>query len=160
MSGMIITSDPDSAQAIAADGWFPPVTLSSLRDRLRVGGATLTDAMLTEAIEGAMLTALRLLANWRSQRALAGAMCLADVTSDQVNGRNRAEMLWERAIRFHAAAELADGNVDITATDAGLDRASEKETIADTFRRLAGYAIADLLSIGGKRVGRIRVGLL
>lgn len=154
--------DPEDA-AVAADGWFPPVALASVRERIRIGGAALTSPMLVAAIEGGMLHAFRELAGWRTARVLTGATELAGVTGDQLNGRNRAVVLWERIVRYFAAAELFAENRDISATDQGLDRALEKESSADEFRRNALAAVADLRSIGtpdGEGVARNRVDLI
>lgn len=166
MNGLVSSPAPlpDPAQAmVAADGWFPPIAVADVRDRIRLGGGSITHPMLVEAIEGGMLHALRELAAWRSARATEGAASLAEVTALQLNGRNRAVVLWERVVRYFAAAELFAENRDISATDTGLDRAEEKERSADEFRRNALAAVADLRSIGlpeGEEVARNRVELI
>lgn len=150
MTGLVAPapgSDPLDA-AVVADGWFPDILLADIRAQVRLGEGVVTTARLVPAIEGAMLSAMRALAAWRSARALEGAAQLADVTAETVGGTNRAELLWQRVIRFYAAAELADGHRDISATDEGSDRADEKVSTADDYRRLAYAAVADLLSIG------------
>lgn len=131
-----------------------------MRGRHNLGAAAITTAMLTSAIEGAMLSALRLLAAWRTARVLAGAVDLSDVTTDTLGGRNRAELLWLRAVGFYAAADLAAAHRDITATDSGLARSAEKASLAEEYRREGHAAIADLLSIGGVAVSRNRVEML
>jgi hypothetical protein len=152
MAGLIAppdNADPDNA-TVAADGWFPPVPLAGIRDTIRLGEGVVTTARLQAAIEGAILTCLRALADWRSARALSGMADLDSVTEDQVAGQNKAVLLWQRAVRYYAAAELADQHRDVTATDDGLDRADEKTETADAYRRLAYAAVADLLSIGAE----------
>lgn len=151
MNGLVSSPAPapDPGDAVVvADDWFPPVTLASVREAVRLGDGAVTTARLTAAIEGAMLHAFRELADWRTARALEGAAKLADVTQDTLNGENRAELLWTRVIRYFAAAEVVNSNRDISATDNGLDRAMEKDTSADEYRRLALAAVADLRSIG------------
>lgn len=164
MNGLVSSpaSSPDPASAkVVADGWFPDVLLDSVRNAVRLGDGAVTTQRLTAAIEGAMLHAWRELAGWRADRVLEGAAQLADVTPDSVNGQNKADLLWLRAIRYLAAAELAGSNRDISATDNGLDRAAEKENSADEYHRLAWAAIADLRSIGAEvEIGRNRVELL
>lgn len=140
-------ADPADAE-VAADGWFPAVPLAGIRDTIRLGEGVVPTPRLTAAIEGAILSALRALAEWRSARALEGHASLQAVTDDEVAGKNKAVLLWERAVRYYAAAELADQHRDVTATDDGLDRADEKSETADDYRRLAYAAVADLLSIG------------
>ena len=163
MTGLIATpiALPDTANAaVIADGWFPPVTLASVRAIGQLGGGAITQDQLTFAIEGAMLTALRALSDWRSARASAGADALADVTTETINDQNIAVRLWERAVALYAAADLAADNRDISATDSGLNRAAEKDTAADELRRKGHAAIADLLSIGGPEVARNSVALI
>lgn len=150
MSGLVAPppgADPDNA-TVAADGWFPPVELAAIRGTIRLGEGVVPTPRLIAAIEGAILSGLRALHAWRSARALEGAAALANTTEETVAGKNKAELLWERVVRYYAAAELADQHRDVTATDDGLDRAEEKSLTADDYRRLAYVAVADLLSIG------------
>ncbi|WP_260925453.1 head completion/stabilization protein [Novosphingobium sp. 9] len=107
-----------------------------------------------------MVHALRELATWRTARVLAGATQLSDVTDQQLNLRNYAELLWERAVRFFAGADLFAQYADLSATEAGLDRAAEKAPTADDHRRMALAAIADLRSVAGAPVARNRVELI
>lgn len=159
ISSPVPAPDPEEA-SIGADGWFPAIALADVRERLRLGDGTVTTARLTEAIEGGMLHALRELAAWRTARALEGHMSLAAVTTDELNGRNHAVMLWERIVRYFAGADLSADYRDVTATDQGLDRAAEKDLTSDELRRRALAAVADLRSIGGDPVARNRVELI
>ena len=164
MTGLISSPapspDPIDAQVVA-DGWFPPIALSDVRDRLRLGEGVVTNPRLVEAVEGAMVHAFRELHDWRAARVLAGATQLADVTADMLNGRNYAVLLWQRIVRYFAGAELTADYRDVTATDQGLDRSAEKDLTSDELRRRALAAVADLRSIGAeKAVERNRVELI
>lgn len=159
ISSPVPAPDPDEAEVVA-DGWFPPVALANVRDRLRLGEGAVPTARLTEAIEGAMVHAFRELAEWRTARVLEGATELQEVTAAQLNGRNYAVLLWERVVRYFAGADLAADYRDVTATDQGLDRAAEKDLTSDELRRRALAAVADLRSIGGDPVARNRVELI
>ncbi len=162
MAGLVSpppSTDPADAN-IAADGWFPPVAMATIRDTIRLGEGVVTTQRLEAAMEGAILSGLRDLAEWSIARALEGATELAQVTDAQIGGRNMAVLLWERVVRYYTAAELADQHRDITATDEGLDRAEEKAVTADYYRRLAYAAVADLASIGGAPVLRGKVSLV
>lgn len=153
------STDPDDAEVVA-DGWFPPVTLARVRTLCQLNGEIVTDRLIS-AMEGAMLTAFRPLAAWRTARVLAGAASLAATTDQTLNGKNHAEVLWERAVAHLANADLAGGDRSISATDSGLARASEKDNTADEARREGWAAITDLLSIGAKEaVDRNMVSLL
>ncbi|WP_313801019.1 head completion/stabilization protein [Sphingobium sp.] len=163
MTGLISSPVPapePANTAVAADGWFPSVNLSDVRDRLRLGEGAVTNARLTEAIEGGMLHAFRELADWRTAHVLAGIADLAGVTELKINNRNYAVVLWERIVRYFAGADLAADYRDVTATDQGLDRAAEKDLTSDELRRRALAAVADLLSLGGTPVPRNRVELI
>lgn len=162
MTGLVApppSADPVDA-SVSADGWFPPVSLANIRDTIRLGEGTVPTPRLIAAMEGAILSGLRALSAWRSARATEGAANLASVTDLEINGRNQAELIWERVVRYYTAAELADQHRDITATDDGLDRAEEKDRTADDYRRLAYDAVADLASIGGEVVSRGKVSLV
>ncbi|HQS69235.1 MAG: hypothetical protein B7Y36_18395 [Novosphingobium sp. 28-62-57] len=137
--------DPANAK-VGADGWFPDIPLALVRNSVRLGNGDVTTSRLTSAIEAAMLTAFRQLGEWRSAHVLAGAAKLEDVTAEQLNNRNQAEVLWERLIISLTAADLYAGNRDISATDRGLDRAMDKEDGADEYYRRAWAAVADLKS--------------
>lgn len=163
MTGLISSPvpipDPSAAQVVA-DGWFPPIALTDVRDRLRLGEGAVPTARLTEAIEGGMVHALRELADWRSAHAAAGVAQLADVTAQQLNGQNYAVLLWERIVRYFAGADLAADYRDVTATDQGLDRAEQKDLTSDELRRRALAAVTDLRSVGGTAMARNMVELL
>lgn len=163
MTGLISSPvpipDPTAAQVVA-DGWFPPIALADIRDRLRLGEGAVSTPRLTEAIEGAMVHAMRELADWRSTHAAAGVAQLAGVTVQQLNGQNLAVLLWGRIVRYFAGADLAADYRDVSATDQGLDRAQEKDLTGDELRRRALAAVADLRSIGGDPVARNMVELL
>ena len=150
MTGLISTpvpaSEPDDAQVVA-DGWFPPVRLADVRDRLRLGEVVTTERLI-EAIENAMVLALRELAAWRTARVLEGKADLAAVTIETLNNRNYAELLWERVVRSFAGAEILAEYRDVSATDQGMDRAAEKDAIGEEYRRRALAAVADLRSVG------------
>jgi hypothetical protein len=163
MTGLISSPvpipDPAAAQVVA-DGWFPPIALADVRDRLRLGEGAVPTARLTEAIEGGMVHALRELADWRSAHAAAGVVQLADVTEMTLNGQNYAVLLWQRIVRYFAGADLAADYRDVTATDQGLDRAEQKDLTSDELRRRALAAVTDLRSVGGPAMARNMVELL
>ncbi len=70
-------------------------------------------------------------------------------------------VIWERIIRYYAAAEIADTHRDLVATDQANIRGENERLTADDYRRMAHNAVSDLLSIGAdKPVPRNRVSLL
>lgn len=150
MNGFVSTPAAPASplgSSVAADGWFPAVDLNALRAKIRIGDGTVTDPRLITAIEGAMLTAFRALAGWRTKQVLAGAATLNEIGVAEINNKRPAVLIWERIILYYAAAELADTHRDISATDQGNIRADEEMRTADEYRRMGHYAVADMLSI-------------
>lgn len=147
-----LTAPPDNfdpaGETIAADGWFPAIETADIRATIRLGEGAVTDARLRAAVEGAILSGLRALAEWRAARVLAGAADLSATTELLLDGQNMAVAIWQRVVRYYAAAELADLHIDVSATDEALDREEEKRESADMYRRKAYEAVADLRSIG------------
>ena len=164
MNGFVSTPPAPAspvASTVAADGWFPAVDVNSIRDRLRIGEGIVTHERLVAAIEGAMLTALRALASWRSAFAAAGVASLDEVPCDNLNGTPVVLVIWERIVRFYAGSEVLDLHRDISATDQIAPRAEGDRLTADECRRLAHAAVADMLSIGATTmVQRNRVELI
>jgi hypothetical protein len=168
MSGFISTPPaPVTSQdaILVVDGWFPPINLAGIRDTLRIGENIVTDARLRAATEGAIITAMRSLSDWRSIHAAAGIDNLIDVPGNAgemtiIGGRSVAMILWERIIRYYTAADLADDYRDISATIDGRARADGESLSADDYRRKGHNAVTDLLSFGAARVARNLVELI
>ncbi len=150
MAGLVanppLPLDPAGAEVVA-DGWFPPIKLDLVREGVRLGDGSVKTPRLIAAIESAMVTAFRQLADWRTLHALAGSEALDEITERELNGENYAVKLWQRLILSLTAADLFAGSRDISATDRGLDRAADKEDSADEYYRRAWAAVADLRSL-------------
>lgn len=153
MSGFISSPatpvDPDDA-SVVMDGWFPDILVADIRAKVRMGEGIVSHERLLGAIEGAALTALRMLSDWRSAIATTGIAKLEDIEDISIGGKTRPVIIWERIIRYYTAAEIADLYRDISATVEGRDRADEENISADDYRRLAHNAVTDLLSIGAE----------
>lgn len=164
MSGFIATPPTPASplgSTVAADGWFPAIDVNSVRDTLRIGEGVVTHERLVAAIEGAMITALRQLAVWRSALATAGFISLDDVDDVLIGGRKQTVVIWERIIRYYAAAEIADLHRDLVSSDQANIRSENERVTADEYRRMAHHAVSDLLSIGSEKpVPRNRVALI
>ena len=147
-----LTAPPDNFEpagiVVEADGWFPATSTEDVRKAIRMGEGAVTDQRLVQAIEGGILSGLRAMSDWRTARVLEGAAQLSDVTPDQINGKNKAELIWQRIVNFYSAAELADMHVDVSATDEAIDRNEEKRDSAGIYRTKAYDAVADLRAIG------------
>ncbi len=152
MSDLIFTPPAPASPVdskVTVDGWFPDIDVNILRAQTRMGENIVPHERLVSAIEGAVLTALRNLADWRSAHASAGVADLSAVPDQvQINGEPRPVILWQRIIRHFTAAQIADEFRDLVATDQQIQRGEEQVVTGDQHRRYGHNAVADLQSIG------------
>ena len=146
MSFLALPPDPASPDgaAVPGDGWYPAIDCNALRDALRIG-EMVTHARLLAAITGAQITVEGELASWRAAREAQGAAALAEVEPARMTGgQHRLTAIYTRAVRFHAAAELAETHRDLTATQDGQARADTEATTAEEYLRRAVHAVCDI----------------
>lgn len=138
------------ASVVEADGTFwPAIDVNALRNALRLGDSVVSHERLTAAIEGSVASLMLELRAWRAAQEAAGAAALAEVDPTlHLNGDPIAVTLWNRAVRFAAAAEINDGYADLTATDEGGQRGAERRTVADDYRRQSITAVRQLSHLG------------
>ena len=132
---------------VAVDDWYPPIDCNAMRDALRLG-TMVTHTRLVAAIEGGLLSVTADLAAWRAEKQAAGAAGLDQVAPDeQLGGENRLVLLFTRAVRFAAAAELAELHRDLSATNDGASRADAQLLSAAEYQRLRIGAVRDILGV-------------
>ncbi|WP_225206229.1 head completion/stabilization protein [Novosphingobium huizhouense] len=137
-------SSPPSS-VVPGDGFWPDIDVAAMRDALALGPGV-PHARLLGAIEGGLLAVEGQLAEWRARAESAGATSLDQVEPDRtIAGEVRAVVLWTRAVRFAAAAEIADLHTEMSATGHGAAAAPEKRLTAADYRRLSTEAVRDLL---------------
>ena len=137
-------ASPPAVQVSAGD-WYPAIDLNRTRDVLRLG-EVVTHTRLIEAVRGAVLHVMDELSAWRAAQVDAGHASLDAVAPEiRIDGVSRLSHLWMRAVRFTAAAELAETHRDISATSEGSNRADSQLLSAADYRRLATAAIRDML---------------
>lgn len=130
---------------VQADGWWPDIDLNAMRDALRLGDVV-THARLAAEVEAALLSVDGELAAWRTAREAEGFAALVDIEPERIVGDcTRLEVLFTRAVRFTAAASLAELHRDATATNEALTRADADIQSAADYRRAATWAIRDIL---------------
>lgn len=140
-------ASPDGS-VVDGDGWYPAIAVGAMRDALRIG-EIVTHARVVAAIAGGMLSIEGELAEWRALREEEGAASLDEVEPDRtLAGEHRLTLLYIRAVRFAAAAELAELHRDLTATQEGQARADTQATTAEDYRKLATHAVRDVLGVG------------
>lgn len=149
MSFVALPASPTSPEdsVVAGDLWYPDIDCNAMRDALRITDQV-THARLVGAIEGGLLTVEGELAYWRALQEADGATNLAAVEQDRtIGGEHRLTLLYIRAVRFHAAAELAELHRDLSATTEGQTRAEPQLLTAEDYRKLATAAIRDILGV-------------
>ena len=152
MSGSPLISRPaapasPSASTLAGDGWWPDIDCTAMREALRIGEAV-THPRLVAALENAFIDVTGDLADWRAGWEQAGRASLDAVKpGETVNGRTRLAVLFTNAVRYGAAAELADHTTDMSATASDETRAEAKRATACDYdaRRLA--AVRTILGV-------------
>ncbi|WP_398501341.1 head completion/stabilization protein [Variovorax sp.] len=149
MSFVALPPTPASpaASVVPGDGWYPDIDCNDFRNALRMG-EMVTHDRLVGAIEGAQVTVERELAAWRAACEMWGAATLAEVEPNRLSGgKHRLTLIYTRAVRMHAAAELAETHRDLTATQDGQARADTDETTAREYLRRATHAVRDILGV-------------
>lgn len=132
---------PAVADVIPAD-WWPQVKISEFRDAMRIG-TMVTDGRARDALIAAMGTVAQQLDSWRT--AQVGAENMMAVEGPTIAGEKVLLLRWRRAVYSYAAAELADTQTDITATDRGRERRDERACSTDDLRRAGTAAVRDIL---------------
>lgn len=132
---------------LAGDGWWPDIDCTEMRDTLRIG-ETVTHARLIGALENAYINITGDLSVWRAVQEEAGLANLNAVRPDEkVNGKTRLAVLFTNAVRYAAAAELADQSLDITATATADARAEARQAIACDYERRRLDAVRTIMGV-------------
>ena len=130
---------------VAVDGWYPEIDCNAMRDALRLG-EVITHPRLVAAIQSGLITVTGELRAWRAQQEAAGHANLAAVSGeDKIDNQARLVVLFTRAVRMMAAAELVELHRDISATNDGVGREESQLQTAADYRRLGTWAIRDML---------------
>lgn len=152
MSGSPIIISPASpaspvGSVMSGDGWWPDIDYNAMRDALRIG-EVVTQARLQATLENAVITVTDDLAQWRAARERDGFTTLAAVSPGQiVNGKNRLEVLYTGAVRYAAAAELAELSTDFSATASDETRADAKRDLRCYYDRLRLNNVRSILNV-------------
>lgn len=142
-------ASPEASAVDAGGNFWPDVDVGAARAALRLGDSMVTHERLVAAIEGAMIAVMGDLLTWAARQVEAGFAALDQVDPLlTVNGEKVAVALWNRAVRYAAAAELADAYTDLAATNEGVTRAQDKRSIADDYRRISTVAQGRLAMMG------------
>lgn len=152
MSGSPLIAKPAAPASpvnsvLAGDGWWPDIDCTAMREALRIG-EMVTHARLIATLESAVITVTDDLIRWRATREAQGITALALVEpSQQVNGKPRAVVLFTSAVRYAAAAELAEFSVDMSAAATDETRSDAKRDMACFYEKLRLQSVRSLLGV-------------
>lgn len=149
MTFVALPASPTSPanSVVAGDGWYPDIDVNAMRDALRITDQV-THARIVGAIEGGLLTVEGELAYWRATKEADSFETLEEVDPHRtIGGEHRLTVLYLRAVRFHAAAELAELHRDLSATTDGQARAEPQLLTAEDYRKLATQTVRDILGV-------------
>jgi hypothetical protein len=134
-----------SSTVVTADGWYPDVTLSALRERVGLD-RTWTDERLAPLVRDAIDAVAGILTAWRAAREAEGAASLDQVApADRIDGVSVAVQRWRSAIDCRVRAALLTTTRDFDSTGAGHDRADALEATADDWLARSHEALSRLM---------------
>jgi Phage head completion protein (GPL) len=135
---------PDPAtDEVAADGWWPSVSISEFRSLHRVT-AEIPPDRIRAAIRAGMQTALVDLGEWGVLKRAQGYAALEEVPSVEIDGISHFVLCWRRAVTALAKAELSETHRDYDATGSGERKNDGLDQSIIELRRDAQHAIRDL----------------
>ncbi|WP_083340995.1 head completion/stabilization protein [Chromobacterium amazonense] len=141
------TPAPADGAAIASSRFWPDVEPAHFRVTMRYDG-TVTAARLRGALIEAIAAVNGELAGWRMVKIAGGALRLADIEAEQIDGESVLVQRWRRAVYATAAADLAERYRSFDATGAARQRAEDLDDTADQLRADARAALRALMGVG------------
>jgi hypothetical protein len=143
MSGFVINGTPQPSADITNGEFWPVVKPDEIRASMRLDGA-ITAERLRTCVVAAVMMVNDDLAAWRAKHEAAGVATLADVPAEQIDGKSRLVLLYQRAIACCTAAELTERYRSYDASDSANQRADDLSPSIDELRRDQRWAIRDL----------------
>lgn len=134
---------------VSAGDWWPEIDCNAMRDALRIG-EIVTHARLIAEVQSALIGTIAELRDWKAQRVAEGHASLAAAAEalqpgEAVDGVAHLEHLFVRAVRCSAAAALVELHRDMSATEQGVQRSETQLPTAADYRRMATWAVRDIL---------------
>ena len=134
---------------VSAGAWWPEIDCNAMRDALRIG-EIVTHERLAAEIQTALIGTIAELRDWKAARVAEGHTSLAIAASalqpgEEVDGIPHLEHLFVRAVRCSAAAALVELHRDVAATEQGQNRSEAVLPTAADYRRMATWAVRDML---------------
>ncbi|SUX53661.1 head completion/stabilization protein [Chromobacterium vaccinii] len=139
--------DDGESQVIETPRFWPDVEPGHFRAAMRYDG-TVTTARLRHALIEAIAAVNGELSGWRMVKIAGGALALADLDAEQIDGESVLVQRWRRAVYTTAAADLAERYRSFDTAGAGRQRAEDLDDTADQLRADARAAIRAILGVG------------
>ncbi|MFT4091308.1 MAG: head completion/stabilization protein [Asticcacaulis sp.] len=140
---------------VSGGAFWPVADVAHFRDIVRIGGPIIPDARLITALAGAYVTVKQELRQLAHKAVASGIARLQDMPDTPLTDSADRPVIFLRALYATAAADLIEGQRDITATSQGLGRIEEQMPTADDYRRNATWAVRDLLEVPRNTVALI-----
>ncbi|MCE8028818.1 head completion/stabilization protein [Halomonas daqingensis] len=137
------TASSQDPEAIANNGFWPDIVPADFRARHRLDG-TVTADRLEGALLAAVATVNRTLRDWQASQVAAGHATVAEVPVPIWQAPGVYLGLYQRAVYSMAHASLIERYADFDATNSGRDRAERLVDPAESYRRDAVWAIAEI----------------
>ncbi|WP_417329578.1 head completion/stabilization protein [Halomonas cupida] len=136
------TSSPAS-EPVRNNGFWPDIVPADFRDSHRLDG-TITAVRVNGALLAAIATVNRTLREWQARQVEAGHTTIDDVPVPIWQAPGVYQGLYQRAVYSTAHASLIERYPDYDTTNSGRDRADSLTDTADSYRRDAVWAIAEI----------------
>lgn len=124
--------------SISSGTFFPVISLDAIRDFIRTDGSV-TDVRLRQLILEEMIDVNRLLAS-----IVMKAETLADLATNQIDGKPETDVLYFSAVANGVAAKVIEKYAGYDATNSGVKKAELMECSVDDYRRNKMWAIQKL----------------
>ncbi|TFW71525.1 hypothetical protein C3Y98_05355 [Methylotenera oryzisoli] len=136
----------ENEAVIVNDGWFPDVSLTTIRDLIRIDG-TITSPRLRELTINAIYTVNSELVKWKQTKVANGHENLAAVPASTLDNISTNIQRYTLAVSCLTKANIIERYPDYDSSNEGNKRADDLEPSVGNLQRDARWAINDILGI-------------
>lgn len=152
--------DREYEGTILNDGFYPDIDVPEFQKTYREDGR-LDEEVIRDQLITAILEVNDDLIKWKAlklacENTLKPIESLADTSEQTIDGKNRAEIIYKKAIYHRAKAELLRHFTDYSTTQHGQDRADDKTDNANYHYAQSLRAIRQLKGKRGVRVKLVK----
>lgn len=136
------TAEP--AAPIVNNGFWPDIDPADFRSTQRID-TTITSPRVLHALQVAMASLNRQLADWQAEQLEAGYAGAENVPLEAWQIAGHHTLLYVRAVYAQATANILERYRDVSATGDGDERGEAKAEAAEDYRRDARWAVAEIV---------------